>query len=183
MSIMLLDGLATIRPLKKSINLTPFSSAAIETVTKLYPGYVNKAVTLSFDDLNPVQDGKFIEILNKNGLKATFNLKTSNFIKQSESVQQSYVKMYQGHELANHTRNHLRLYETNTESTDYQTLQTCKDEILNGQNDIKSRFGVTPEGLVWPFTSPRNRTDYAELIEYIRSLGIKYIRPVDDERV
>lgn len=179
MSIMLLDGLATIRPLKKSIKLTPFSSAAIETVTKLYPGYVNKAVTLSFDDLNPVQDGKFIEILNKNGLKATFNLKTSNFIKQSESVQQSYVKMYQGHELANHTRNHLRLYETNTESTDYQTLQTCKDEILNGQNDIKSRFGVTPEGLVWPFTSPRNRTDYAELIEYIRSLGIKYIRPVD----
>ena len=179
MSLMLLDGLATIRPLKKSIDLTPFSSAEIETVTKLYPGYVNKAVTLSFDDLNPVQDGKFIEILNKNGLKATFNLKTSNFIKQSESVQQSYVKMYQGHELANHTRNHLRLYETNTESADYQTLQTCKDEILNGQNDIANRFGVTPEGLVWPYTSPRNRSDYAELIEYIRSLGIKYIRPVD----
>ena len=178
MSLMLLDGLGDIRPLKKAVKLTPFSSDQIETVAMLYPGYVSKAVTLSFDDLNPVQDKRFIEILNKNGLKATFNLKTANFINKPESVQESYVEMYQGHEVANHTRNHLQLRETDPSSPDYLTLQECKDEILNGQNDIAERFGVVPEGLVWPFSAPDGRTDYNELLAYIRTLGVKYIRPV-----
>lgn len=179
MSILLLDGLGTIRPLKKSIDLTPFSSEKIETVAKLYPGYVNKAVTLSFDDLNPTQDARFIDILNKNGLKGTFNLKTANFISKPESVQQSYVEMYRGHEVANHTRNHKRMNITDPSDPEYQTLQFCKDDILNGQNDIAARFGVTPEGLIWPFGSARNRSDYPELLAYIKSLGVKYIRPVE----
>ena len=178
MSIMLLDGLSDIRPLKNAVKLTPFSSDSIETVSLLYPGYVSKAVTFSYDDLNPTQDRRFIEILNENGLKGTFNLKTANFINKSESVQQSYVEMYEGHEVANHTRNHLQLRETDPSSPDYLTLQECEDEILNGQNDIAERFGVVPEGLVWPFSTPDGRSDYNELLAYIRTLGVKYIRPV-----
>ena len=43
-----------------------------------FPGGLRKAVTLSYDD-GVEQDAQLIEILNRNGLKATFNLNSGLF--------------------------------------------------------------------------------------------------------
>ena len=79
-----------------------------------------KYFTFSFDD-GVRQDKKLVKILNKYGLKATFNLNSSLLglepklecngrIVDHSKIQFSEVKdLYQGHEVAVHTLTHERL--------------------------------------------------------------------------
>ena len=76
-----------------------------------------KALTFSFDD-GVVQDIKAIEILNKYGLKATFNLNSgllsktiahSNGMMVARVNKNDVAKIYSGHEVAVHTINHPNL--------------------------------------------------------------------------
>ena len=181
--IMVFDSMNEMNSIAESIELQPFSSEQIESVEVYYPNYTTKAITFSFDDCI-IQDARIAEIFNDAGLKATFNLKTDNFTELSEAGQQDVYERYQGHEVANHTRTHPRMYLTEDTLIDgitYSplTLEECEEDIYRGMEDIEGLFGVTPEGLVWPYTRPSARSDYDELIEYIRSLGVKYIRPID----
>ena len=76
-----------------------------------------KAVTFSYDD-GVTQDKRFIEILNRFGLKATFNLnsallgKEGSLIRNGVTVNHTKIKpedvraVYDGHEVAAHTLTH-----------------------------------------------------------------------------
>ncbi len=76
-----------------------------------------KAITFSFDD-GVTQDKKLIEILNRYGLKATFNLNSGFFggkgelIRNGVSVRHDKIEreeisvVYAGHEIAVHTKTH-----------------------------------------------------------------------------
>ena len=80
----------------------------------------NKAITFSFDDA-VLQDIRAIEILDKYGLKATFNLNSNalggvrthtylGYTVNHSKVAPSDVKfIYQNHEVAGHTKDHIRL--------------------------------------------------------------------------
>ena len=86
----------------------------------------NKAITFSFDD-GVAQDIRFIEILNKYGLKCTFNLnsgllgkkgivnvKPNGELKQvshNKVFAEDIKKIYAGHEVAGHTLCHPNLLE------------------------------------------------------------------------
>lgn len=52
-----------------------------------YPGFLTKAVTLSYDD-NTIEDRKMIEVLNGCGLKCTFNVNSGRL---GDSLFGSYV--------------------------------------------------------------------------------------------
>ena len=77
-----------------------------------------KAVTFSFDD-GVTQDVKTIEILNKYGLKATFNLNAgylglkgaedANGARRDKVLASQVKEIYQGHEVAVHTLTHPNL--------------------------------------------------------------------------
>ena len=79
-----------------------------------------KAVTFSYDD-GTVQDVRLIEILNKYGLKATFNLNSEHLGRERritvDGVEVCHDKIkpedvrriYAGHEIASHTLTHPRL--------------------------------------------------------------------------
>lgn len=87
-----------------------------------------KALTFSYDD-GVTQDIRLIELFNKYGMKATFNLNSELLGKDGEllreGVRVSHVKnkpqdvrsIYEGHEVAVHTLTHpnLRLIEQDTE--------------------------------------------------------------------
>lgn len=76
-----------------------------------------KAITFSFDD-GVTQDKKLIEILNRYGLKATFNINSGFFggknelIRNGVSVRHDKIEkeeipvVYAGHEIAVHTKTH-----------------------------------------------------------------------------
>ncbi len=82
----------------------------------------NKAVTFSFDD-GVTQDKRLIEILNKYGLKATFNLnsallglngelnRNNHIVRHDKNSAEKVAEIYRGHEVAVHTLVHPNLTE------------------------------------------------------------------------
>ncbi len=84
----------------------------------------NKAITFSFDD-GVQQDKRCVEILNKYGLKATFNLNSAKFglkfpytmpsdgriIERTIINPDEVTPLYKGHELGVHTLTHANLLE------------------------------------------------------------------------
>lgn len=85
-------------------------------IQKLYPGGKTKAFNISYDD-GVVQDIRFVELLNRYGLKGTFNLNyglmRQGFTWQHECgmtirriTEDRIAEVYQGHEIASHSYSH-----------------------------------------------------------------------------
>lgn len=82
-----------------------------------FPGGHKKAFTLSYDD-GAAQDARLIKLMNKYGLKGTFNLNSgllgqkSTLLCRGTMVEQNRFKrdrirqIYQGHEIAAHSSHH-----------------------------------------------------------------------------
>ena len=74
-----------------------------------YPGGLKKAITLSYDD-GCRDDVKFVEIINKYGLKCTFNIVSGNLTEQPNFLSGEEIKKYlldAGHEVAVHGERHI----------------------------------------------------------------------------
>ncbi len=138
---------------------------------------ITKAVTFSYDD-GITYDRKLIEIFNKYGIKATFNIctgfeketakdgwKTSNgvLVKRNDFTKKENVRLYDGHEVALHSRNHYFLNK----------LDDCKlkNEILGNKTDLKNIFGGNPVGMAYPFNTYDDRA-----VEILRQNGFLYAR-------
>ena len=85
-------------------------------IRKLYPDGKTKAFNISYDD-GVIQDTRFVELLNRYGLKGTFNLNyglmKSGFTWQHEcgmTVRRLHERdvcaIYKGHEIASHSYSH-----------------------------------------------------------------------------
>ncbi len=81
-----------------------------------FPGGKTKAFTLSYDD-GVLQDVRFVELLNRYGLKGTFNLNSELMYQQFAWTHESgmvvkrlppeaVLHLYDGHEVASHTLTH-----------------------------------------------------------------------------
>ena len=75
----------------------------------------NKAITFSYDD-GAVQDIRLIELLNRYGLKATFNLNSGLLGGYNRVPQQDVAALYAGHEIAAHTLTHPDLLKLGDEA-------------------------------------------------------------------
>jgi hypothetical protein len=110
----------------------------------LYEGFKKKAVTLSYDD-GTFYDVLLVEIINKYGLKCTFNINSGLFgaianldfgekiiFHNRISLDQSKL-LYKGHEIASHSLTHPLLTKQNKEFLDKEVLQDKINlkEILN----------------------------------------------------
>lgn len=85
-------------------------------IQRLYPGGKSKAFNISYDD-GVIQDIRFVEMLNRYGLKGTFNLNYglmhSGFTWQHECgmtvrriPEDQVAAVYAGHEIASHSYSH-----------------------------------------------------------------------------
>lgn len=186
LKIMFFEGMTTMKPIKGAVKMDAYSDDTLENVTFLYPNFREKAVTFSFDDLHD-GDVKIIEAMDKYGVKGTFNLVTNKLAGYDEGVIKA---RYANHEMANHSHSHLKMYllegESETVGSDTQEHMTTDEvtaDIVRGQNEIKAMTGTEPAGFVWPYKNPNKRTDYNEILEYIRNeTGIEYIRPTETTR-
>lgn len=115
--------------------------------TKLYPNYLKKAVTFSFDD-GTYQDVEMINLLDYFHMKGTFNLNSKLMGNNSSFTMNSWLRncrinalninyVYQNHEIAGHTATH----------TDFknQTEQLLDEEITS---DIKALKKLTKRKIV-----------------------------------
>lgn len=139
----------------------------------------NKAVTFSFDD-GVKQDIRAIGILNKYGLKATFNLNSGYLGNVGKSdyngktivrdkVRPCDVKpVYAGHEVAVHTLSHPNLTMLDEESIVYQVE---KDREI-----LSELCGYEVVGMAYPCGGVNNDDRVAEIIK--RRTGVKFSRTI-----
>lgn len=138
-----------------------------------------KIVTFSFDD-GVTQDIRFIEILNKYGLKCTFNLNSELFGKDGEltvlgqtvthnKVNKNDVKsIYSGHEVAAHTLTHPFLPNLNSE----EVVNQVETDRLN----LSELVGYDVIGMAYPGGGENSNGFVADIIK--KSTGIKYARTI-----
>ena len=140
---------------------------------RLYPGGKDRAFNITYDD-GVMQDLRFVELMNRYGLKGTFNL-NSELMKtgfawthpNGMEVKRLNVDtarwLYRGHEIASHTRNHPYL--------DHLHEEDLRRELLEDKQTLEALFGVEVAGFAVPF-------DYysAEIADCARECGFEYAR-------
>jgi peptidoglycan-N-acetylglucosamine deacetylase len=143
----------------------------------LYPGFKKKAVTFSYDD-GILQDVQLVEIFNKYGMKATFNLNYGQsgepkFRLDKDGVEidcshldlDKNVHLYDGHEIANHTYHHPHLETISSEEQ--------KEEYRKNREALENLFQKSVLGAAYPYGS----YDY-DTLRIQKELGIEYDRTV-----
>lgn len=137
-----------------------------------------KAVTFSYDD-GVTQDRKLVSILNKYGLKCTFNINSGKLGEPGflvcEDVTVPHVKprmcevrdIYQGHEIAVHTISHPNLLEL----SDEEVIR----EVEEDRRVLSELAGYEVVGMAYPYGTVDARV--ADLIR--NHTGVKYSRTVN----
>ena len=130
-----------------------------------------KIVSLSFDD-GTIYDKRFIDLLNKYGLRATFNLNSGleDFIWYYEdkpirrlNLEES-KDIYNGHEVASHSLTHPYFSSLDEK----RQIQEVEEDILN----LEKIFSRKIEGFAFPFI---DQTE-ANIQVVKNNIDLKYIR-------
>ncbi len=132
-----------------------------------FPKFKNKAVTLSYDD-GCIDDRKLVGILNKYGLKCTFNIPSSilGIVRGHDHVKAEEVRslyLESGHEIALHGRNHLKLTEVD--------IETARADILLDKNYWERLLGDTVCGMAYAFSAFND-----EIVAMLKEVGVVYAR-------
>ena len=132
----------------------------------------SKALTLSYDD-GVVQDIRLMKILDKHGIKATFNINTGLFIPEDTVRQRFHGRMKwseakalytgSGHEVAVHAVTHPFM----------EKLKSAEllREILDDRQAIEREFGTMARGMAYPYG-----TYNQQVMDAAAACGICYAR-------
>ncbi|MBR5384103.1 MAG: polysaccharide deacetylase family protein, partial [Clostridia bacterium] len=131
-----------------------------------------KALTLSYDD-GVEQDIRLISLMDKYGIKGTFNLNpgrqnySDTFQKHAVTVHhldlKDLPKVYEGHEVAGHSCTHPHLENL--------TGERLRDEVIGCQDQLSQLFGRKMYGFAYPYGTYND-----EVIAVEKEAGICYSR-------
>ena len=138
-----------------------------------------KIVTFSIDD-GTLDDFKVVEIMNRYGIKGTFNINSGRMgtggifrqhdtdIKHYRVKEEDYASLYSGHEIACHTVNHKNL-----------TLLDEQEIIHQVEDDRKTLCRVSRQDVIG-LAYPEGGTNFDDRVVDIikRHTGIKYARTI-----
>ena len=142
-----------------------------------FPGGKKKALTLSYDD-GVQQDIRFIEILDKYGIKCTFNVNGSYFeenertyaegqisrrMARREAVEVYSKAIENGHEIAVHGYTHPFLEKLPSEMVAY--------EIVEDRKMLENLFDTVVKGCAYPYGTTSD-----SVVNTLRACGILYAR-------
>lgn len=141
-----------------------------------FPGGKRKALTLSYDD-GVEQDIRLIEIMNKYGLKGTFNLNSGLYAKEGTVYPQGQIhrrmsksqvtQVYKdcGQEVAMHAYEHADLVGIPLHQVPYQ--------IIKDKEQLEEQFGRIIRGFAYPYGTVNGTV--SKLLE---DMGVAYARTV-----
>lgn len=133
-----------------------------------YPNFREKAVTLSYDD-GRVYDRKMVEILDRYGLRCTFNLNSAIVGSDDQYIcPEEMPELYRNHEVAIHTLTHPYLQDLPLGNLAYQIMADRKN-----LEDIMHR---PIQGMAYPF----GLTEVPGMVDTIAACGIRYARSTAD---
>lgn len=138
-----------------------------------------KAITFSYDD-GVTQDIRFVELLNKYGLKCSFNLNSEllshkgMLIRNGQRIshykihKEDVKDLYDGHEVAVHTLTHPNL----TRCDDAEVIRQVETDRLN----LSEMVGYEVVGMAYPCGGVNNDDRVADIIK--KNTGVKYSRTI-----
>lgn len=142
-------------------------------IRKLYPEGRKKAFNITYDD-GIMQDLRFVELMNRYGLKGTFNLNSElmrtgftwthpNGMEVKRLPADTARWLYRGHEVASHTRTHPYMHELSEDE--------ILDQLGRDKADLEEMLGVEVAGFAVPFDY------YSPMIaDCARRCGFEYAR-------
>lgn len=128
-----------------------------------------KALTFSYDD-NVVQNARLVEILNRHGMKGTFNLNSGLFTDEVKPGSRTMpakeiIALFADgrHEVAVHGLTHPYL----------ETLSpaVCTYQVLQDRLNLEKRFGRMVRGMAYPMGTYSD-----QVVECLKACGILYAR-------
>lgn len=140
---------------------------------KLYPGGKRKAFNITYDD-GVLQDVRFVSLLNRYGLKGTFNLNSQLMAEEFAWTHpcgmevrrlspKAVLGLYDGHEIASHTLTHPYMHELR----EWELMRQLGADRVN----LERHFGREVKGFAVPFDY------YSDLIAACaRNCGFEYAR-------
>lgn len=140
-----------------------------------------KAVTFSYDD-GSTQDKRFIKMLNKYGLRATFNLNSNKFgepnslirngvtVAHCKPTAEEIADIYAGHEIAVHTLDHPRL----TTLDDAEVIRQVEEDRKN----LERICGYEVVGMAYPCGGVNNDDRVAAVIR--ENTKVRYARTITE---
>ena len=141
-----------------------------------FPNGLRKALTLSYDD-GVEQDIRLMELLDKHGIRCTFNLNSGCWAKEGTVYPKGQVhrrlsasqaaKIYANpnHEVANHCLTHASLTELSPAEVAH--------EVLADRENLEAMFGGIIRGLAYPFGT------YSDtVVDALKATGVAYARTV-----
>ena len=140
----------------------------MSTLFMRFPKGRKKALTLSYDDA-VIQDVRLIEIMQKNGLKGTFNLNSGLFAKEGTSTRRMTKEQalqtftHSGMEIAAHGLTHPALANL--------LPAQCSYEVIRDRENLEGLFHDVIRGLAYPDGSYSD-----EVVECLKNAGIVYAR-------
>lgn len=141
-----------------------------------WPGGRKKCLTLSYDD-GVTQDLRLLDILNKHGVKATFNLNPGLFGQENTvsagKKEVSHIKLgenrialvYSGHEIASHGFYHTSMYGMDS--------ARCIKEILDGRAALEKILKKPVTGFAYAFGAADEI-----IVDAVKKSGLKYARTI-----
>ena len=138
-----------------------------------FPEGKAKAVTLSYDD-GSRHDMRFLETIEKYGLKCTFNLVGNNVANDSRTMTNEYIKeniLGKGHEVATHGYFH-RAQDL------IRPIEGIK-EVYDSRLALEKEFGMIIRGMAYPdrgINSVEHPEVYSRIRSYLSELDIAYCR-------
>ena len=140
----------------------------------MFPNGKIKALTLSYDD-GVEQDARLVEILNRYGIKGTFNLNSglqsgaSQWTRGDVVIRRMNVaglpELYRGHEIAVHSLTHPHL-----ENLDRETII---NELVQDRKNLERIFSAEIRGMAYPYGTFNDT-----VIEIVRNCNLRYARGV-----
>ena len=142
-------------------------------IKKLYPRGKSKAFVVSYDD-GVLQDRPFVTLLNRYGLKGTFNLNSGLMENEFEWTHASgrvikrlstdgAAPLYQGHEIASHSLTHPYM--------EHLSEEELMAELQTDKANLERLFGRNVEGFAVPFDYYSRRIEHCA-----RRCGFEYVR-------
>ena len=140
---------------------------------RTYPGGKKKAFNITYDD-GVLQDERFVAILNRYGIKATFNLNSQLMQEEFSWTHPSGMEvrrlsperakhLYDGHEIASHTLTHPYMQGLSDEEL-YRQLKADKE-------NLEKLFDKEVKGFAVPFDYYDDR-----IAQCAKSCGFRYAR-------
>lgn len=136
-------------------------------VYKCFPGGKFKVLTLSYDD-GKIEDRRLVDIFNKYGIRATFNVNSGLKNPEVRIDPYEWQNLYEGHEIALHTVTHPTLNRCGR----YEIVR----ELLEDKTAIEKIIKKPVRGLALP-----NGAGNECITSIASDLGIKYIRQAADQ--